>query len=110
MVKNLSKKQQKEVKEEINKEVNKQLSKKILQKTTIFGSEFKKHTSTAIIAAFGFIIALAWRDLIVRLIQENLNPSTLDKYPYLDLLITALIVTLVSVIGISIVAKWAKKD
>lgn len=108
MASNLTKNQQQEVKKEVDKEVKKQLSKHLFEKTYFLGSEFKKHTSTAIIAAFGFIIALVWRDLIVKFVQENLSSAALDKYPYLDLLITAIVVTAISVLGIALVSRWAR--
>jgi len=106
----LSKKQQEEVEREVEREVKKQLSKRLLEKTTKFGAEFKKQTSTAIIAAFGFLVALVWRDLIQKLVQNNINPSILESHPYLAALYTAIIVTLIAVIGIAIVSRWAKND
>ena len=129
MVENLTSEQQAEVKKEvqkqierqvkqgekkleakIEKEVKKRLTQKLIEKTTIFGSEFKKESSTAIIAAFGFIVALAWRDLITKIIQDNTHSNLLSKYPYIDLLFSAIIVAIIAILGIGLLSNWAKKD
>lgn len=110
--KQLSKQQSIAVDKETNKQLSKRPNNKIHEKILIpissFGSEFKKQTSTAIIAAFGFLIALSWRDLIQKAVQENLHTALLEKYPYLHLLYTAIIITLISVLGIALVSRWAK--
>jgi len=62
--------------------------------------ELKKSISTALVAAFGFLIALAWRDLIQKWIE-----TISTKNPLQGQLITALIITIVSVLGILIVTK-----
>jgi hypothetical protein len=111
---NLTSSQQAEVKKEVSKqvekEVKKRLSKRLWEKSTVFGSEFKKQTATAIIAAFGFLIALVWRDLISKAIKETTYIQSLEMYPYLAELYIALVVTVVAVIGIAIISKWAKKN
>ena len=114
----LSKQQQQEVKKEVGKQlkeaekdieekVEKRLYKKVLdktkQKTVFFGSEFKKQASTAIITAFGLVIALAWKDVITDFVNR-VNPAASN------FLISALIVTAISIIGIAIVNQWAKKE
>jgi len=102
-------------KEKINTEVTKQLSKKFKlldkskQTVVFFHSEFKSQVSTALIAAFGFLIALAWRDFISKIVQENTQTVFFAQYPYLEQLISALIVTLIGVIGIALITRWAKK-
>lgn len=65
-----------------------------------FKLELKKSISTAVVAAFGFLIALSWRDVITESISkiENLNPLKGG-------LISAIIITVISVIGILIVTK-----
>lgn len=68
-------------------------------------SETKKALNTAIVAAFGFIMALAWRDVIAEYINELASMS-----PAKGKLISALIITFVSVIGILIVAKLMRVE
>jgi len=65
-----------------------------------FKLELKKSISTAIVAAFGFLIALSWRDVIVEYISKIENVSPLKGG-----LISASIITVFSVIGILIVTK-----
>jgi hypothetical protein len=89
------------------------MPKKIIEKTkqssSFMRSKFKEHSSTAIIAALSFIIAFAWKDLIVKLIQENIHLETLQAVPYLPELLTAITVTLIAIIGIAMVSHWAQK-
>ena len=66
-----------------------------------FKSELKKSTRTTIVAAFGFLIALTWREVLTELI-----PKLSESNPFENSLITAIIVTIVSIIGIVIVSNW----
>lgn len=104
--------QQKPLTKEQKKEVEKHISKKLLKhlptKAELIKQQFKQHVSTAIIAAFSFLIALAWKDLIVYAIQSIIKPNILEEYPYLSYLISAIIITLIAVMGIAIVSRWAK--
>ena len=76
------------------------MKEKIKKSAKKFKEEIKKSTNTAIVAAFSFMIALAWRDLI----SEYL--STLTKIPIIQgKLLSAIIITSISVIGILITTK-----
>ncbi len=97
---NLSKTERKEV----VKEINKKLAAKVKSHTDSLKSEFKKQTSTAIMAAFGLIIALSWKDVITDAI------SRIDFVKGYGLLMSAVILTIVSVIGILVISKWAKEE
>jgi hypothetical protein len=66
-----------------------------------FNMELKKSLNTAIVAAFGFLMALVWRDVITEWVNEISASS-----PVKGKLITAIIVTLISVLGIMIVTKF----
>lgn len=110
MQEKLTKTQQKEVEKHVEKQVKKHIHKRLFEKSLMFGSEFKKQISTALIAAFGFIIALVWRDLISKLVQENIKLATLEQHPYLAALYTALIVTVIAIIAIALISRWAKKE
>lgn len=95
---NLSKTERKEV----IKEINKKIHAKVVSKATLLGREFKKQTSTAIMAAFGLIIALSWKDVIVDLVNK------INLFNGYGLIASAIVVTLISVLGILLVSKWAK--
>src|SRR3990167_7614686 len=113
-----------EVKKEVDKQVQqqvKQVEKKIEEKfhdrllkaskstASFFGSEFKKQTSIALIAAFGFLVSLAWRDLITKAVNENIPTHLLEAYPYLNQLYTAIIITFIAAIAIALISRWANK-
>jgi polyferredoxin len=87
---------------EVIKEINKKLKEKVVSNAAELKNEFKKQTSTAIMAAFGLIIALSWKDVITDWV------NTLGFVKSYGLLVTALVLTLVSVLGILLISKWAK--
>ena len=63
--------------------------------------ELKKALYTAFLAAFGFLIALVWRDVIQSWVEKISATS-----PVQGQLISALIVTIICVFGILIVTKF----
>ena len=67
---------------------------------TVSNEEFKRSTNTAIVAAFSFLIGLVWRDLITEYIDKITSLTPLHGK-----IITALIVTFIAVIGITVSAK-----
>ena len=62
--------------------------------------EFKKSISTAIVAAFSLIVALAWKDVITNYVAKIQSLTPLNGQ-----LITALFITFISVIGILVISK-----
>ena len=70
-----------------------------------FNNETKKALNTALIAAFGFLIALTWRDVIT----EYVNKLTAIS-PVQGKLISATIITLVGVLGILIVTYFIRQE
>ncbi|MDD5012327.1 MAG: DUF5654 family protein [Candidatus Nanoarchaeia archaeon] len=65
-----------------------------------------KHSAvTAIMAAFGFLIALSWRDVLTEWITKFSEAS-----PFQNKFIIASIITVISIIGIFIVSKWNEKS
>jgi hypothetical protein len=103
--------------DDVDKDIKKLENDKLLyllsntkQKGLFFHNKFKDHTGTAIIAAFSFLIALSWKDLIVKIVNDNLKKGILESHPYLSDLITAFVVTIFSVIAIIFVSKWAGKE
>lgn len=67
-----------------------------------FKGELKKSMVTAIVAAFGFLIALSWRDVIVSWMERFSELS-----PVRGNVISAIIITIVSVIGILVISKFS---
>lgn len=77
----------------------------VKKKIKKLNTEFRKATNTAIIAAFGFIMALAWRDVIIEYVEKLTSFG-----PAQGSLFSALIVTFISVIGIIIVTKFFRVE
>lgn len=91
-------KQEEKIKE--LKSTNKFLKEKIKYFDNRFKSELKNSIRTAILAAFSFLIALQWRELITESIKKLSSES-----PFKGVLITTIIVTIISVIGIIITSE-----
>ena len=70
-----------------------------------FRDEFRKQASVAIIAAFGFLIALSWRDFISEVVNHIVASMQIEGSAYLLKLSAAVIVTIVSIIGIMVASK-----
>ena len=72
-------------------------------------SEIKSAIAVAIAAAFGFIIALIWKDIIIGLMklagwwQEGGFP---DQAGAIKAILVGIFITIVSVIGILLISKW----
>jgi preprotein translocase subunit SecD len=81
-------------------EENKTIQEKIKNSGHRLGKEFKKSISTAIISAFSLIVALAWKDVITGYVTKIQSVA-----PVKGQVISALFLTLISVIGIVIVSK-----
>jgi hypothetical protein len=94
---------------DIKKHVDKRISEDLLSKTEYFGSQFKHHITTAIIAALSFLVALSWKDLVVHFMTTVTSKNIVSNYPYIPDLYSALIITIISVFGIAIITKWARK-
>ncbi len=82
---------------------------KNLTKTEFLSQQFKYHVSTAIIAAFSFVIAFAWKDLIVYGVENFVTKNLRWYVPYAPDLIGAFVITLIAIFGILIVSKWAQR-
>lgn len=108
-LKSVKKKMEKDVRKKVEAHLHKKLTKEIYKRSSFVASKFKDHATTAIIAALSFIIAIAWKDLIVKFVGEKIKFSTIANYPYLAELYSAIIVTIFAVIGIIIISTWATK-
>lgn len=86
------------------------VEKRALSSAAYVRQKFKDHASTAIIAAFSFLIGLSWKDVIVGLVKKNIPVGLLEGHPYLVELWTAVAVTVIAIVGIAFVSSWAQKD
>jgi high-affinity nickel permease len=82
------------------------IKKEKLKKSTLeFRNELKKSTNTAIVAGFSILMALVWKDVITEYVDKITSIS-----PVQGTLISALIITFISVLGIFIVTKVLKES
>ena len=72
-------------------------------------NETKKHVVTAIVAAFGFIIALVWRDSIKEFINTITANFSINGSLALVTFYTAIITTIIAAIGIVLITKWSSQ-
>ncbi|MAG08193.1 hypothetical protein CMO89_01865 [Candidatus Woesearchaeota archaeon] len=63
-------------------------------------SEIRKNVLTAVLAAFGFVIALVWRDAIRAGVDEIIKRYGIEGTGYVYQIISAVIITIVCVLGI----------
>ncbi len=99
--------------EKVEKEVKKRLRQRIYEQSknsaSRLGAEFKKQTTIAITAALAFLIALSWREPLselVNVIKERLGlTGELIYYQF----ISAVIVTIIAVLVLIIISKWASE-
>jgi hypothetical protein len=71
--------------------------------------EIKSTIAVAIAAAFGFIIALIWKDIIIGIMTlaglwQATGPTTWGDAGII--IVVAVIITVVSVLGIVYISKW----
>lgn len=76
---------------------------------TRFRQETKRSIVTAITAAFGFLIALAWKDVIVNFVNNLTLRFGIEKTSLLPQTYAAAIITLICVVGIMLTSRWAGK-
>lgn len=72
--------------------------------------EAKKKASIAISAAFAFVIALFWRDAVQEAIDKVLETLGLTGSAYIYKIITAVVVTILCVIGIIFISRWGETE
>lgn len=74
--------------------------------------EIKSTIAVAIAAAFGFIIALIWKDIIVGLMNmaglkvNDFSQASNPTMAAIIAVISAVVITVVSVLGIVYISKW----
>ena len=93
---------EKESKEELkNEKVKISLKERAKMHAREFNREFRIAVNTAVMAAFGFLIALVWKDVITEFVDKISSQS-----PVQGKLFSALIVTLICVLGIIILTRF----
>ena len=75
-----------------------------------FESETKKQVVTALVAAFAFLIALVWKDVITKYTNDIVAFFSFPGPESIALVYTAVLTTIIAVTGIILVNVWGKKD
>lgn len=83
------------------KSKNAALRKKVKYFDGLFKSELEHSVRTAILAAFSFLIALQWRELITETVKGISSAS-----PLKGLVFSTIIVTVISVLGIILTSSF----
>lgn len=99
----------KHVQKHIENHVDKRISETLVSRGELLGHLFKQHVSTAIIAAFSFLMALTWKDVIAHALESLISDEIINSSPYLSDLLAAIVITLIAILGILLVASWARK-
>ena len=105
----LNKNLRKKVDKELSKNLPKHLDKHLISKEDYYASQVREHTVTAIIAAFSFLIALVWKDFFVEIITEIMYTLVYPNNIHLTNLYSAVIVTIIGVLGIITMVKLIQK-
>lgn len=74
-----------------------------------FRKEFKKQIVTGLTAAFGFLIALTWREPIAELVNRFVSNFPIRSQIALKFL-TALIMTGIAAVILLYLSRWSAKD
>lgn len=82
---------------------------KIREELYLIREEVRNDITGPVIASFGFIIALVWRDAIVGALDEYLLRAGLLENAYIYQLFSAIIITIIVIIIMVLVKKWSKK-
>ncbi|MDO8740563.1 MAG: DUF5654 family protein [Candidatus Woesearchaeota archaeon] len=85
-----------------------ELNQKLVKHAKYFQKEVRKNIAIAISAAFAFILALYWKDLITEGVNKVLDYLKLSGNSFYFRVFVALIVTLICVLGIIIITRWGQ--
>jgi flagellar biogenesis protein FliO len=82
---------------------------KVPSKAQEIQKETARRITTAITAAFAFVIALAWKDAIRKAVDSIVLKMGVPETVYFYEFIVAIVVTLICVLGILMVSKYGVK-
>jgi len=83
---------------------------RLKRKAGTFKKEFKNQLVIAILAAFGFLIALGWRDFISEFVNKIALSLNVTDQLYLYKLFSAITITIIAVLGILVISKFKSED
>jgi hypothetical protein len=75
-------------------------------------SEVRKTIAVSLAAAFGFVIALLWNEVVkagTSLAGIELTPAEIDIMGWLSYVVTAVAITVVMIVLIIVIGRWGNK-
>jgi len=88
----------------------KKIKEHISKKTEKLRLEMRKAIVGAIVASFGVLIALVWKDVVTNFVNKIVSALNIPESAAYYHLISAVIVTVVCVIGIIIVGRFSVQE
>jgi len=77
---------------------------------TGFHVRVRDRVGTAIVAAFAFVIALVWKDVIRDIVNKIVESVGIAGDTYIYQIMIAVLTTTICVIGIMYFSKWSEKE
>ncbi len=71
--------------------------------------EVRKNVAKSVLAAFGFMIALVWRDVVKEGVNKLIEIFSITGDGYVFTMLTAFVTTIVCVIGIIYFSRWSEQ-
>ena len=105
----VKKKTSKKVDDEVQKKLRHIIYERAKKHGGAFKKEFKKHVIVAITAALGFLIALSWKEPILELAGLFISWLGMAEGAVYFKIVSAFIVTVIAVLVLIIVSKWASE-
>jgi len=75
-------------------------------------SEVRKTTAVSLAAAFGFVIALLWNQVVtggLKVAGVDTTFQTIDLMGWIGYVVTALVITIAMIILIIVIGRWGNK-
>jgi uncharacterized membrane protein YadS len=76
-------------------------------------AEVRKTIAVSLAAAFGFVIALLWNEVVkagITLAGINLTVEEITLVGWISYVVTALVITVVMIILIIVIGRWGNKE
>lgn len=83
---------------------------KLLSAAKTVRQGIRKNIAKSVLAAFGFMIALVWRDVVKEGVSKMVEWFSITGDGYMFTLITAFVTTIICVIGIIYFSRWSEKQ
>ena len=75
-------------------------------------AEVRKTIAASLAAAFGFVIALLWNEVVkagLAVAKINLAAGDVDFVQWLGFIVTAVVITVVMIVLIIVIGRWGSK-